>query len=632
MTTPDMKPGETTPASAPPLIPRAVLFGDPDRLAPALSADGTTVAFIAPDEGVQNVFVQPADGSAPARPVTKDRDGGVKAFHLCPGDRLVYVQDGHGDENWRLRLLDLATGRDRLVTPPEGVRAYVAPMSPQRPDAMVVLLDIDVRGLHDPYRLDLVTGELTKLAANPGREGQAPFAGWLIDWDLHVRGGWAMTGDGGMALLIREGGEGEFQTLFTLAAEDVNPQLNATFTREGALIITTSYEAPATRLLRVDPATAHTSAITEDPHDLTYVWRDPATGEPVLTAHAPGRLTYTVVDPAYAPHLERMRAQNDGDVQPLSASHDGRLTLYSSTAPDGPIRYYLYDRDTGRSRYLFSHQDELARHQLAPSEPFTYTARDGLEIHGYLTCPPHQPHAHLPAVVLVHGGPWMRDTWGYNSWVQWLANRGYAVIQVNFRGSVGYGKAHLNAGDRQWGRAMSDDLVDAVDYLAHLGVIDRGRVGIMGRSYGGFAALCGAVFTPEVFRCAVSQCGPTDLVTEIKAITAQSPSATKLWHARVGDPEIDADRLREFSPLTHAARLRVPVLIAQGANDPRVPRTEAEQMVKELEIHGVPHRYLLFENEGHHLTRPENQERFFAETEEFLADLIGGACQDISTA
>ncbi len=294
---------------------------------------------------------------------------------------------------------------------------------------------------------------------------------------------------------------------------------------------------------------------------------------------------------------------------------------------DGPVRFYLYDRTGSGLRFLFAHKPDLAEYPLAPMEPFAFTARDGMEIHGYVTFPPDVERRNLPAVLNVHGGPWARDAWGYDPEAQWLANRGYVSVAVNFRGSTGYGKAFGNAADKQWGRTMHTDLLDAIEYLASQRVVDRERIGVMGGSYGGYAALAGAAFTPHVFRCAVDLCGPSNLLTLLASIPPYWKPMIALMYAKVGDPETEKDMLWERSPLSRVDDIEIPVLVAQGANDPRVKQAEAEQIVDALKAKGLPHEYLLFPDEGHGLARPENREIYYAAAERFLAAHLGGRAE-----
>lgn len=634
---------ETAQDSAAPLIPRAVLFGDPDRSEPMLSPDGTLLAYAAPYEGVPNIFIEPVDGSAPARPVTADRGRGITHFMLCAG-RLVYAQDTGGDENWRLYVVDLPDGEPRLVTPKRGVKARKLAYHPSsRPDQMLVGLNSEAPALVDAYELDLPTGNLTAVEPNPGHDGGPLFFGWLADQDLRVRGGLAPTGDGGVVVHVRDGADGPYRPLITVPGEDFEPLSQISLARDGsALYMVTSLGAPTKRLARIDMASGNITTVAGDPEfDVVEVWLDADTHEPVVAAYAPDRIRYEVLDPAFAADLHRLTALDDGDVRltrpvpsgPLSRpSMVGRRVLAQTTAPDAPIRYHLDDRETKESRYLFPESDSLACCRLAPTEPICFTARDGREIHGYLTLPVGAPDEPLPAVVRVHGGPWVRDYWELNRGVQLLASRGYAVVQVNYRGSGGYNKDHLNAGDGEWGRAMQHDLLDGVRHLVHEGVIDPARVAISGGSYGGYAALCGAALPDNqgVFCCAVSICGPSDLGTFISTIPEYAKAALPFWYRRVGHPETDAERLRAVSPLTYAADIGIPVLIAQGANDPRVPQAQSDQLVAALQRNGIDHEYLVFPDEGHGLEWAHNRYAWWAAVEKFLASRLRGGYEETS--
>jgi dipeptidyl aminopeptidase/acylaminoacyl peptidase len=298
------------------------------------------------------------------------------------------------------------------------------------------------------------------------------------------------------------------------------------------------------------------------------------------------------------------------------------------TNDTGPIPYFAYDRRTKEARLLFEHRPSLRRYELAAMEPFSYEARDGLAIHGYLTFPVGEPRARLPTVLVVHGGPWARDEWGFQPETQWLANRGYLCVQVNFRGSTGYGKAFVNAGDREWGAKMHDDLVDAVASVVDRGLADPARVAIYGGSYGGYAALVGAAFTPELFRAAIDVVGPSNLETLIRSIPPYWAPLIAQFHTRVGNPDTESEFLWSRSPLSRVKDIKVPLLIAQGANDPRVKQAESEQIVAALTEAGIDHEYLLFPDEGHGFAKPENRLRFYAAAERFLARHLGGRAED----
>lgn len=610
-------------AGPPPLIPREVLFGNPTRTAPRISPDGTRIAWLAPHDGVLNVWVAPLGDEGPGDPrvITDDRHRGVRFYAWAhDGRHLVFLQDTGGDENWHLHSVDVTVGPSstRDLTPFDGVQAQVVAHDRRRPTEMIVGLNRDDARLHDAYRLSLETGDLELLERNPG------FAAWVADRDHVVRAALAPTPDGGMAVVGRTD-EG-WSPLMVAAYEDALTTQPVGFDGAGRrLLVLTSVDAPTARLVWIDAATGDRTEVVGDPSaDVVDVWVDPETREPRAVAFERARRTWEVLDGAVAGDLDALVELDGGDVHILGADHADRRWVVATDHADGPVRFWVWDRDRRSAVPLFVHRPELEGLPLAPMEPFSFTARDGLEIHGYLTFPPGVPRRGLPAVLNVHGGPWARNSWGFDPEAQWLANRGYACIQVNFRGSTGYGKAFLNAGDRQWGAAMHDDLLDAVDHCVRAGWVDPARVAIYGGSYGGYAALVGAAFTPEVFRCAVDIVGPSNLETLIRSVPPYWTPMIAQFHRRVGDPDTDAELLWSRSPLSRVDNIRIPLLIAQGANDPRVKQAESEQIVAALRERGIPHRYLLFEDEGHGFARPENRLRFYAEAERFLAEHLGG--------
>jgi dipeptidyl aminopeptidase/acylaminoacyl peptidase len=335
-------------------------------------------------------------------------------------------------------------------------------------------------------------------------------------------------------------------------------------------------------------------------------------------------MTYVVLDESVADDLKAVRALHPGDPSFAGRDEADRTWLIAFNVDAGSVAYFMYDRASKTGRLLFEARPALSGYELAAMEPFSFTARDGLVVHGYATFPPGLGRANLPAVLNVHGGPQVRDAWGYHPEAQWLANRGYLCIQVNYRGSTGYGKAFVAAGDREWGGKMHDDLVDAVDYAVAQGWADRSRVAIYGGSYGGYAALVGAAFTPEVFCCAVDIVGPSNLKTLLETIPPYwAPMIAQLYR-RVGNPETDEEFLWSRSPLSRARDIRIPLLIAQGANDPRVKQAESEQIVAALTEAGIDHEYMLFPDEGHGFAKPENRIKFYAAAERFLAKYLGG--------
>jgi dipeptidyl aminopeptidase/acylaminoacyl peptidase len=612
------------------LIPRDVLFGNPERVSPHISPDGTTLAWIAPRDGVLNVWVAPVGAEAgvdwaAARVVTDDSDRGIRMFAWAhDGRHLLYLQDTGGDENWRLHDVDLQTMQRRDLTPFDGVQARVIAMERKFPTEVLVGLNRDNPELHDVYRLDLVTGELVKEVDNPG------FAGWLADSQMAVRAAIQPLPDGGLVLMVRDGAESDWHPLLTVPADDALTSDVEAFSKDGtSLLGVSSVGAETGRLVRIDVATGTEEVLAADPEaDVTAVRIDPDTRRPQIVTFLKERSEYVVLDPSVAADLAAIRALHPGDPVFTGADDAEATWLVAFTNDAGPVSYFAYNRAAGTGSFLFENRPELSRYDLAPMEPFSFTARDGLEIHGYVTFPPGEGRSGRPAVLNVHGGPWVRDAWGFDPNAQWLANRGYLCVQVNYRGSTGYGKAFVNAGDREWGGKMQDDLSDAVAFVTGQGWADPARVAIFGGSYGGYAALAGAAFTPDLYACAVDIVGPSNLKTLIETIPPYWAPMVAQFHRRVGDPSKDVDFLWSRSPLSRAADIRVPLLIAQGANDPRVKQAESEQIVAALKEAGIDYEYMLFPDEGHGFAKPENRLRFYAAAERFLARHLGGRAEE----
>jgi dipeptidyl aminopeptidase/acylaminoacyl peptidase len=612
------------------LIPRQVLFGNPERLSPRISPDGTRLAWIAPHEGVLNVWIAPASAEAgvdwaAAKVVTDDTDRGIRMFAWAhDGRHLLYLQDTGGDENWRLHDVDLETMQRRDLTPYDGVQARVVAMERKFPTEVLIGLNRDNPELHDVYRLDLVTGGLTKEVENPG------FIGWIADAQMAVRGAAAPRPDGSLVFLVRDTGEADWRELLVIPADDALTSNPIAFSEDGgSLLGVSSVDANTGRLVRFDVVTGAAEVLASDPQaDVSDVRIHPDTREPQIVAFEKDRSEYLVLDSSVAADLAAIRALHPGDPMFVGADDADATWLVGFTNDSGAVPFFAFDRATKTGRFLFEHQPALSRYELAPMEPFSFTSRDGLTVHGYATFPPGAGRSGLPTVLNVHGGPWARDSWGFDAEAQWLANRGYLCVQVNYRGSTGYGKAFVNAGDREWGGKMQDDLTDAVGYVAGQGWADPARVAIYGGSYGGYAALAGATFTPEEFRCAVDIVGPSNLKTLIETIPPYWAPMIAQFHRRVGDPAKDADFLWSRSPLSRVHDIRIPLLIAQGANDPRVKQAESEQIVAALTEAGIDHEYLLFPDEGHGFAKPENRLRFYAAAERFLARHLGGRAED----
>jgi len=609
-------------ASLPPLIPRAVLFGNPEKAGPQVSPDGRLLAYLAPQDGVLNVWVRTL-GAEDDRAVTDDRERGIRAF-FWRGDsaHVFYLQDAGGDENFHLYQTDVATRATEDLTPFPGVRALPLASDPAFPDALLVSLNKRDPRLFDVYRLDLTTRALVLDTENPG-----DVAGFSADNALEVRAAQVSRPDGGTEIRVRDNTHAPWRVFLSWGPDEAGQGIVGFAPDNKSALVTHSVGANAARLLETDLGTGESRVIAEDPdYDVGGTLRHPRTHALEAVQFVRARREWAALDPAIEGDFAALSAVREGDWSVVSRDLADRIWIVAYLVDDGAVTYYAYDRPTEAATWLFSSQPALDGYALAPMRPVEFPARDGMALRGYLTLPAGLEPANLPLVLLVHGGPWARDLWGYSAAVQMLANRGYAVLQINFRGSTGYGKAFLNAGDREWGAAMHTDLLDGKAWAIAQGYADPDRVAIMGGSYGGYAALAGLAFTPEEFRCGVDIVGPSNLLTLLQTIPPYWEPIVAQFHKRMGHPE-EVEFLRSRSPLFAARQITKPLLIAQGANDPRVKQAESDQIVAAMRAGGLPVEYLVFPDEGHGFARPENSRKFYAAAERFLAQYLGGRAE-----
>lgn len=620
-------------AAETPLIPRDVLFGNPERAGLTISPDGKQLAWRAPVEGVMNVWVAPVGDLAAAKPVTKDRSRGVRIyFWAYTSEQILYLQDKGGDENWRVYAVDLATGAERDLTPFDNVQARIEEVSPRHPGEILVSVNNRVPQLHDLYRLDVRTGEMKLVQENEG------FVGFTTDDDYRVRLAARFQPDGGLEIL-KAGAEG-FEPFAKVPAEDSLTTNPLGFDRTGKILyMLDSRDRNTAALTKVDLESGKSEVVFADPKaDVAGVIVHPT--EKTLQAASANYLReeWKILDPAIEADFSLLAGVARGEMAITSRTLDDKLWTIAYVQDAGPVTYYLYDRGAKKATYLFSNRPALEGLPLQPMHAREIKARDGLTLVSYLTLPAGSdadgdgvPAAPVPMVLMVHGGPWARDGWGYDPYHQWLANRGYAVLAVNFRGSTGFGKAFLNAGNREWAAKMHDDLIDAVDWAVAEKVADPKRVAIMGGSYGGYATLVGLTYTPEKFAAGVDIVGPSNLVTLLESIPPYWAPILTVFEQRMGEMKTEEGKafLRSRSPLFKVDAIQRPLLIGQGANDPRVKQAESDQIVAAMQEKKIPVTYVLFPDEGHGFARPENNKAFNAVAEAFLSQHLGGRYEPV---
>jgi dipeptidyl aminopeptidase/acylaminoacyl peptidase len=608
-----------------PLIPRSVLFGNPERTFPQISPDGTLLGYLAPDQGVLNVWVRTL-GKTDDRAITNDRKRGIRNFFWqYDSKNILYAQDQSGDENWRIYQTNIASKQTKDLTPFEKVRADIVALEPDHPDTLLIQLNKRDPKLFDIYRVNLKSGELTLDTQNPG-----DVAGWQADHDLQVRGAQVTTDDGGTLIRVRDDAKSPWRELMKWGPEETLGNILSFSPDNKALWVISSIDANAARLLSVDIASGRRTVVAEDPQfDVAFAVTHPKTNKLQAIVFLRERRDFQIVDKDIQADFDALRKVRDADISDVNRDLNDDKWIVTFEGDDSPLYFYLYDRGSKKATMLFSNRPALEHFKLARVRPIEYKARDGMTIYGYLTTPAGVDPKNLPMVVFPHGGPWGRDVWGYDPYAQWLANRGYAVLQPNFRASTGYGKQYLNAGDRQWAGAMHTDLLDGKDWVVKQGIADAKKICIMGGSYGGYATLAGVAFSPDAFACGVDIVGPSNLNTLLKTIPPYWSTMVAIFHKRMGDDEAF---LKSQSPLFKADQIKAPLLIGQGANDPRVNKAESDQIVNAMRKNSKPVEYYVFPDEGHGFARPENRMAFNAASEEFLAKYLGGRFEPPSDA
>jgi len=612
------------------LIRRSVLFGNPQKTEPQISHDGSRVAFLAPDGGVLNLWVAPTGDISCAKVMTRDRSRGISRFFWAyTNQHIIYLQDKGGDENWRAYSVDVQNGTEVDLTPLAGVKTTIQHVSHKHPGAILIGLNDRNKTFHDLHRIDLRSGKRTLVQQNDG------YSGFVTDDDYQVRLAIKPTADGGKELLRLAGGK--FVPFIKVSMEDGVTTVPVGFDASGTeLYLKDSRGRNTSALVRLKLPYGKPQVVSHDPKaDVARVLYHPTTGTIQAVASNYLRETWVFFDKQVEQDFAVLGKLTRGDIKVTSRTLDDTKWTVAVQTDSGPTRHFVYHRLSQQAVPLFAERPELEGLPLSPMRPVEIRSRDGLTLVSYLTLPPafgtDKPPQPLPMVLLVHGGPWLRDWWGFHRWHQWLANRGYAVLSVNFRGSTGFGKRFINAGNGEWSTKMHDDLIDATQWAIAQGIAQTEKIAIMGASYGGYATLVGLTFTPERFACGVDIVGPSNLVTLFESFPPYWAKYIALVKRRVGDYTTPRGRkdLLNRSPVSRVEHISRPLLIGQGANDPRVKQAESDQIVKAMKDRDIPVTYALFPDEGHGFHRPENDIAFNAVAEIFLSRCLGGKAQAI---
>jgi len=629
------------PKGMPPIIDRELFFGDPEIVGAQISPDGKYIAFIKPFKGTRNIWVKRTEEAfEKAKPITADTKRPIPAYFWSrDGKYVLFVQDKGGDENFLVYAVDPsaspAAGQEvpaaRNLTDAKGVNAQIYALPRTDPDAIYVGLNDRDQAWHDLYKVKISTGERTLVRKNTER-----IVGWTFDLKDKLRLA-SRSNDNGDTEILRVDDNGFTKVYSCNVFEECGP---VRYHKDGQRVYFQTNKGAGIDLNQLelfDPATGKEELVESDPLkrvDIGDVTFSEVTEDLVATSYIDDRARVYFKDRSFEADYNLLKKQfPEMEIDFASGTKDERLWLIDVGSDTDPGDTYLFDRNTKKLTLQYHIREKLNRDYLAPMKAIRYNSSDGLEIPAYLTLPKGAEARNLPLIAFPHGGPWARDNWGYDAFAQFWANRGYAVLQPNFRGSTGYGKKFIDAGNKQWGDKMQDDITWGVKYLVSQGIVDPKRVGIMGGSYGGYATLAGVTFTPDLYAAAVDYVGPSNLSTLLETIPPYWEAGRQLFYQRMGDPTTPAGKaqLDRQSPLNSANKIKTPLLVVQGANDPRVNKREADQIVIALRDRGFPVEYIVAPDEGHGFYRPVNNMAMFSQAEKFFAKYLGGRFQEAAT-
>ncbi|MDT9722075.1 prolyl oligopeptidase family serine peptidase [Paenibacillus sp. ClWae2A] len=594
------------------LTPLEDFFKQPAQAGFQMSPDGKHLAYLEPWNNRMNIVVTANGQDKPVR-ITSETERNIAGFAWATNDKLLYVQDKAGDENYHIYVTYIDGKNSKDLTPYPNTRAILIDPLENIPDEILVGMNKRDPRIFDVYRINIKTGDAVLAAENPGN-----ITGWLTDHEGKIRV--AVSSDGNVSsLLYRDSEDKEFELLLTTKLGETFAPVMFTYDNKSIYAIS-NLERDKTAIVEYSPSSKKvTKTIYENKDvDVSSFVPSKEKGTILAAVYETDKVNYEFFDQEFKTLMQDIKAKVPGKEVSISSISDEGQVLFVAYSDKAMGTYYFYDSKTGKLDKLADAAPWIDESQMADMKPITYKSRDGLTLHGYLTLPQGTEASSLPLVVVPHGGPWARDSWGFNPEIQFLASRGYAVLQVNFRGSTGYGKEFLDAGNKEWGKAMQNDLTDGVNWLVEEGTVDPKRVAIYGGSYGGYAALAGLAFTPDVYAAGISYVGPSNIFTLLDSLPPYWESERSMFYERVGDPEKDKELLTAISPLFHIDQMKAPLFVVQGANDPRVKQAESDQIVEALRKRGVDVPYMLKTNEGHGFANVENQLDLYRAIEKFL--------------
>ncbi len=623
---------ENTPKVNTSMISRKELFSNPGKAAVRMSQDGQQVSYLSNLNGVLNIFIADIKTPEKASPITNDKDRGIrKYFWLADNEHIAYLKDDGGDENWRLHVVNTKTKQDKIFTP-EKTTAFVYHVSKTVPDQILIGINDRDPAYHDVYRLNIVTGEKTLVYENKDE-----FRSFTFDDNYRLRFVSKTTAAGGSqyfkAIPTDLPRQYTWESFLEYGLEDQFTSGLLGLTHDGnTLYLLDSRNQDLNTLKSIDLKTTKSTIIAEAKQsEISSFMSEPITGK--IQAYSINYIQneWHFFDEKLKSDFDTIQKSISGKASILSRSLDDKTWIIADIRDDGPVGYYRYNRQYQQLTFMFHNKDNLINYKLSKMDGVEIPTRDGLTMISYLTKPLNTTQP-MPLVVVVHGGPSLRDYWGYDPEAQWLASRGYAVLQINYRGSTGFGKKFKSAGDLEWGGKMHTDLLDGVNWAIKEGVADPKRVAIYGASYGGYAALWGATQSSDVFKCAVDLVGVSNLESFVKTVPPYWASYLEILYKQIGDPRTEEGQqlLKDRSPLTHVDKISIPVLVAQGEKDPRVVMAESEQIADAMKARNLEYLYLLFKDEGHGFARPENRLAFYGVVEQFLAEQLGGNAEPLT--